>query len=172
MTYVSLWSSRIRIRWFCLDPDPILTPGSKTFSWFFGSFEKRGNWGWLLQNMAFPQLENYDIPTNQHTNFRVHWEVTLPIKVGSGSGSSWQKLDPDPVCYKRFDPDPQPWSRLKLYAKKSRALIKRWKRDMPLLVHLILDCMIKIWGFFTETRKIEAFLESDLKTKCLPPLPF
>jgi len=67
-------------------------------------------------------------------NFRVHWEFTLSIRVGSGSGSGSgffldpdpdpveeKKLDPDPVCYKRLDPDPvnirpdpKPWGEVKI----------------------------------------------------------
>ena len=46
-------------------------------------------------------------------NFRDHWEFTLSIRVGSGSGffldpdqAEEKNLDPDPVCYKRLDPDP------------------------------------------------------------------
>ena len=39
-------------------------------------------------------LENYDRLTNKQMNFRVHWDFTLSIRVGTGSGFF---LDPDPV---------------------------------------------------------------------------
>ena len=52
-------------------------------------------------------LENYDRPTNKQMNFMVHWEFTLSIRVGSGSGF-FLDPDPDPVEKKNLDPDPDP----------------------------------------------------------------
>ena len=41
----------------------------------------------LSLSLSSVSLENYDRPTNQQTNFRVHWEATHPIRVGPGYGS-------------------------------------------------------------------------------------